>query len=205
MSTKQKGTIMKKAKTELTADAVKAAIKERKPASMTQLAHALGHRGNVSGTLTRKLRGLVPGIDGLLGKVARPAKVGKATKKANVAKLVDKMAKPTAKQTMVHSCGTKGAKYARDPRNPFREGSSYGTVFDILASYPNGIEKEMLVRLVATETGKTIVRAGYDCQVVLSARPNEDGLNNNDSPRNRSCRPGYWVKRENGHVQLMVD
>lgn len=195
---------MMKAKTGLTAEAVRKAIHEGKPSSMTKLAHMLGHKGSVSGTLTKKLRALVPGIDELLT-ANPPANGGKTTSKAKAAKVATKTAKAPAQQNRAKSCGAKGGKYVRDPRNPFREGSSYGTVFDILASYPNGIEKEMLVRLVAAETGKTLVRAGYDCQVVLSARPNDDGLNNNDSPRNRSCRPGYWVKRENGHVQLMVD
>ena len=39
----------------------------------------------------------------------------------------------------------------------------------------------------------------------LSEQQIQDGLNNNDSPRHRSCRPGFWVKRTNGHVQLMLD
>ena len=44
-----------------------------------------------------------------------------------------------------------------------------------------------------------------DAEIVLAARPNDAGLNNNEGPRHRSCRPGFWIKRENGHVTLMVD
>lgn len=188
-----------KAKVELTAETVREAIKDGKPTSMTQLAHLLGYKGSVSSSLTKKFRKLVPEIDALL-KGTVPTGTTSAAGKAVTAKAKPKPAKPPPQPA-----GAKAGKYTRDPRNPFREGSSYATVFDILASHRDGMEKEMLVRLVAAQTSKTLVRSGYDCQVVLSARPNDDGLNNNESPRNRSCRPGFWIKRENGHVQLMVD
>ena len=95
-------------------------------------------------------------------------------------------------------------KWSRDPRNPFREGA-YGKCYDILAAHKDGLSREKLVELLAKATAKDLVHAGYDAQVVLSAHANEDGLSNNDSPRHRSCKAGFWIKRTNGHVQLMVD
>lgn len=200
---------MRKAKTELTAENVRKTIEEKKPTSMTQLAHGLGYRGSVSGGLTRKLRVLVPDIDSLLAGKAEPAKGAngdapaprKPPKAGKAAKPAAGDGKPTTGKPDAKAKG----KWPRDPRNPFREGSSYGVCYDILAAHKAGLPKEKLVALLAEATGKDSKRAGYDAQVVLSARPNEDGLNNNDSPRNRSCRPGFWVRRENDHVTLVVD
>lgn len=195
-----------KAKTELTAENVSRTIEERKPTSMTQLAHGLGYRGSVSGGLTRKLRALVPDIDGLLGRAAgtdkgdasaprKPPKAGKAAKPAARDAKPAKV-KPDAK--------AKG-KWPRDPRNVFREGSSYGVCYDILAAHKAGLQKERLAALLAEATGKDLKLASYDVQVVCSAWGNEPGLSRNDGPRNRSARPGYWVQRTDGHVKLMVD
>ena len=47
-----------KAKVELTAEAVRKAIEEKKPTSMTGLAHGLGYKGSVGGSLTKKFRAL---------------------------------------------------------------------------------------------------------------------------------------------------
>jgi hypothetical protein len=209
-----------KAKAELTAESLKAVIIEKKPSSLTRLAHEFGYTGSVSGSLAKKFRLLVPNIDELLKGTANSegqpegdskgkAKVVKALKVVKVAKATAKKPdkKPAKGATMGHvkAGGAKTGKYARDPRNPFREGSSsYGKCFDILAFFPAGLPREELIRLLAAETKKDIKRAGYDAQVVLSAHPNDNGLSNNDSPRHRSCRAGFWIKRTNGHVQLML-
>ena len=206
-----------KAKTELTAESLKVVVESKKPTSLTQLAHELGYTGSVSSTLTRKFRQLVPDIDALLkgsegsatgttgsaGKTEaakdKPAKVKKAAPKA----AAKSTTKPAAKSTKP---AVAQGKWKHDPRNPFRQGSAYALCFDILAAHRDGLPREKLVALLAEATGKDAKHAAYDAQVLLSARPNEDGLNNNDSPcRHRSCRPGFWVKRENGHVQLMID
>ena len=186
-----------KGRIELTADSVKKAIGERKPTSMTQLSQHMGYMGSVSSSLTKKFRALVPDIDALLKVAADAAK----SAKGNKANAVGPKAKKAAKVKPAKVNG----KLARDSRNPFREGSAYASCFDVLAAHRDGMPKVKLVELLAAATGKDIVRAGYDCQVILSAKANENGLSNNDSPRHRSCRPGFWVKRMNGSVQLMVD
>jgi len=209
-----------KAKVELTAESLKAVIESKHPTSLTQLAHFLGYKGSVSSGLTKKFRGLIPDIDALLkgsagtatgttsaaGKTEaakdKPAKAKKATP-TTLAKAAKSTTKPTAKSAK--SVAAQG-KWKHDPRNPFRQGSAYALCFDILAAHKDGLPREKLVALLAAATGKDAKHAAYDAQVLLSARPNEDGLNNNDSPcRHRSCRPGFWVRRENGHVKLMVD
>jgi len=155
---------------------------------MTQLAHQLGYKGSVSSSLTRKFRQLVPDIDSLLA-TNKPAMGGEAdaTGKAKAAKPV--------KRT--------GGKWPRHQQNPFRVGS-YGTAFDILAAHPTGLPREKLISLLAKSTGKDLTKAGFDAQVVLSARCNDPGLNPFQGPRNRSCRFGFWVERVNGHVKLVL-
>ena len=201
-----------KAKIELTAEAVKTVIDRDKPKSMTGLAHGLGYQGSVSGSLTKKFRQLFPDIDVLLKRTAEPAKdakdgTGDGDGKAKVA---EQKAIKAPKSKVANGKGKDKpvvkaeGKWLRDPRNPFREGA-YGKCFDILAAHKGGLPREKLVELLAEATAKDVKHAKYDAQVLLSAGPNESGLSNNDGPRHRSCRPGFWVKRINGHVQLTID
>jgi hypothetical protein len=177
-------------RTNLTAEVVRKAIEDGRPTSMTKLAHLLGRKGSVSGSLTKRLRALVPEIDKLLKGDARTV-VSEADNPASVGK-AKKQPKPAAEN------------WPRHPRNPFREGS-YGTCFDILAAHPGGLRRDLLVELLAQATGKDYRHAGYDAQVVCSASgaAGED-LNPFEGPRNRSCRFGFWVKRENSHLQLVL-
>lgn len=204
-----------KAKVELTAETVRKAIEEGKFSSLTGLAHSLGYKGSVSSTLTRKLRALVPDIDAMLKANAAPVegkekgdagKTGPTGTKAK--KATNKAAKGKGKAKPAAKSAVKGGKWPNDPRNPFvRPSSAYHVAFNILAAHPAGLPREKLVEHLAAATGKDLKHAGYDAQVLLSAHGNSDepGLSRNDGPRHRSCRPGFWVKRENGHVTLMVD
>ncbi len=182
----------KKTKVVITAESVRQAISDGLPASMTQLAHQLGYSGSVSSSVTRKFRQLVPDIDGLL---AANKLAGGKTDKTEAS--TGKSAKPTAKAK------GKGSKWPRHPQNFFREGS-YGTAFDILASHPAGLPREKLVELHGKATGKDIQHAAFDCQVVCSARKNDDGLNVFEGPRNRACRNGFYIERQNSHVRLVL-
>lgn len=120
-------------------------------------------------------------------KTAKPAKAGKTAKAE----------KPVAKVA-------KG-KWPHDARNPFRAGSSYATCFNILAANRSGLTRSELVQHLAKAEGKDLVHAGYDCSVLMSAKPNEKGLSNNDSPRHRSCRSGFYIVRTGDQLKLMVD
>jgi len=188
-----------KTKAVLTVDSVMKVIVAKQPSSLSQLAHFLGYKGSVSSTVTRKLRGLIPDIEALIKGTANSN--GKVAK---VSKVIVKPAKGATSGT-VKAVGAKAGKYAHDPKNPFkRQGSSYSVCYDIMSSFPNGLNKDELIRLLAAETKKDLKLAGYDAAVLLSAHPNDDGLSNNDSPRHRSCRPGFWIKRTNNYVQLMT-
>jgi hypothetical protein len=91
------------------------------------------------------------------------------------------------------------SKYARHPQNPYRQGSGYGLVFDILASHKEGLRRDVLVKLYSQESGKDEKKgAMWDSTVVLS------GSESNTGKRHRSAREGYWVKKTNDHVMLMV-
>jgi len=191
-----------KTKVELTAESLKAVIDEKCPSSLTRLSHEFGYKGSVSGSLAKKFRALLPGIDAMLegtansnGKPETMVGNGKGAKNKTTKGAVAAKGKPIAKEI---------GKWPRDPRNVFRPGA-YGTCFDILARHPTGLQKEKLIELLAEATGKDVKHAAFDAQVLLSAKANDNGLSNNDSPRHRSCRPGFWVRRENGHVQLMLD
>jgi len=90
------------------------------------------------------------------------------------------------------------SRYQRHPQNPFRPGSSYGLIFDILATRKDGIGRDELIRLLRKETGKDVKRVAYDLAIILSARESPA------SARHRSCKDGFWVKREWHHYTLML-
>jgi hypothetical protein len=185
---------------DLSAAVVRKATDDGKFSSLTGLAHSLGYKGSVSSTLTKRLRGLLPDIDALI-MAHKPTKGGEVevgTGKAAKAKA--SKPKPAAKAT----CKSSGGKWPRHPANKFREGSSYGTCFDILAAHPDGLPREKLIDLLAKTTGKDPKRAAFDVQVVCSARMNDEGLNAFEGPRNRSCKHGFYVERINGHVKLVL-
>jgi hypothetical protein len=186
---------VKKAKAEITAEAVRAAIGRDKPRSLTGLAHSLGYKGSVGSDLTRKFRALFPDIDVLLKRTAESAR-GDAPASGKPPKAKpEKVAKPVAK----------AGKWTRHAQNPFRAGSAYGTCFDILAAHPDGMTREMLIERLAAATKSDLTHSSYNAQVVLSARGSAGpNLNPFEGPRNRSARFGYWVKRENSHVQLVL-
>jgi hypothetical protein len=189
---------------ELTAEAVLEAVKSG-ATSLTGISKALGlGKGSVSGSTAKEIRALVPDVEDRLA-ANKASKGGTADVKADAKVKPVKAAKvKPVKAAKSAKVPLKAGKWPHDSRNPFREGSSYAICFNILAANKAGLAKEKLVELLAEATGKDIKHAGYDAQVLLSAHPNDNGLSNNDSPRHRSCRPGFWIQRTNGHVKLMV-
>ena len=122
-------------------------------------------------------------------KPTKALKAPKATKAAKPAKTA-KSAQPAKAAPQFKS------SFPRSAANPFRAGSSYGVVFDVLAAHPEGISRGMLVIEVGKATGKDSKHAGYDCDVLLSAK--EDGS------RHLSCRQGFWIERVNDHLKLHI-
>ncbi len=187
----------RKSKIEITEEFVRKAIEDGKLTSMTQLAHEFGYNGSVSSSLTKKFRQLAPDVDALLAAnklaIGNTGKVSKARKPPKP-KSSSKSAKAKAKS----------GKWPHCPSNPFRQGA-YGICFDILAAHPDGLPRQKLIELLAKATGKDLTKAAFDVQVICSARGEAgEGLNPFEGPRNRSAHFGYWVKRDNSHVQLML-
>jgi hypothetical protein len=129
-----------------------------------------------------------------LGKAGKPP----ATKPPN-AKKDGQKGQPEA------VAGKAEGRFPRDPRNPFRQSSAYGICFDILAVHPDGLPKKEWIRLLAEAMGKAEKLAGYNCQVLMTAKPNADGSNSNSSPRHRACRPGFFITRHGDSVKLGLD
>jgi len=121
---------------------------------------------------------------------------------------VTKVAKPATPATPVKPAkAMKAAKatvaksnYAQHAKNPFRNGTAYAACFNIMGSFGRkGCSKEEIVKLLAKDRKSDLKHAYYDCQVLLSAKDSNTGS------RHTSCREGFWVKRENDHVVLMID
>jgi hypothetical protein len=113
---------------------------------------------------------------------------------SNMAKKANRKSKSAVKRTK-----KKVAKKNQFPRaegNPFREKSSYGVAFDILAKHKEGLPRQKLIELLATATGKSTTKASFDVSVILSAKQSPTG------PRHRSCREGFWIQRETDHCTL---
>ena len=188
----------KQAKVEVTAESIRKAIQIGGADSFTQIAHMLGFKGSVSSSLTKKIRDLVPDASALMA-VVRGTKGSKADQPIKVVKL-SKADIQKAKRLQ-----TKGKLPPRHPANKFREGSSYGICFDLLAEAGGaGLPRERLIALLAKATNKDIQHAAFDAQVVCSARKNDDGLNPFEGSRNRSCKMGFYVERTNGHVKIVL-
>jgi hypothetical protein len=126
---------------------------------------------------------------------ANPKETGMSKKSASKKHKTAKTKRP--KQNQGSKPKTKGM-VPRVSSNPFRDGSSYGVGYDILASHKEGLPRQKFVELLAKATGKSTKRAGFDAAVVLSAKDGPTG------PRHPSCREGYWVIRENDHVVLRL-
>ena len=86
--------------------------------------------------------------------------------------------------------------YPRASANPFREGSSYAIVFDVLHAHPDGISKGQLVQEVAKICKLDERHSTYNCDVLQSAKQ--------DGSRHQSCRGGFYVEKTNSHLILHV-
>lgn len=166
-------------------------LKEKNPTSLTELGRELGW-GTISGSQTKRIRTILPDLEGLLKKNVALKELDAPKKPSTVAKKAPKKPKVAHKVT--------SSKYPRHPQNVYREGSGYALCFDILASEKGGWRRDELVAAYAKESGKEIGKgATWDTAVILSA------TDSNTGPRHRSARDGYWVRKEENHVTLVVD
>jgi len=99
-------------KREVTKESIGRIMRAKKPASISQLARHLGYRGSPSGSLTKKIRKLMPGIDKVLKMNAAVEEVAGAGRKQAARK--------------------KGKACPRPECSPFRKGTLYDAVFSFL-------------------------------------------------------------------------
>lgn len=135
-----------------------------------------------------------------VGKTVKSAKPVKLSKPVKSATKPTKPAKPIKAGKKAETAEkTNGKNYPRHALNPFRLNSSYAKVFDVFSSFKNGVRRDELLTKVAEAIGKDLKHAAYDLAVILSAKDSNTGS------RHRSCAEGFWVKRENDHLTLMID
>lgn len=92
-------------------------------------------------------------------------------------------------------------KWPRVTKNPFRPYSSYGKAVDILAAHPEGLHKEEFLKLYAKEVEKDMKHSTYDLAVILSTCKSASPT----GPRHKSCREGFYVVRQNDHLQIRFE
>lgn len=82
----------------------------------------------------------------------------------------------------------------RHPQNPFRNGSGYGVLVDLIVWASPGILKEPLLNMFCAVTRKSRIRATFDLSVIESAQPGKR--------RHKSCRTGFEITKENGFYSI---
>lgn len=183
--------------TAITKEAVETAI-AKGAVSISGVWKALGGKGNISGSTTKKIRVLVPDIqDRLDSNKKKPTDIPGVPKEPSAP--VTPTTKPAKDAKPKEAMPIRKSKFPRHPQNPFRNGSAYAICFDIMAAHPDGIARDKLLPLLGKETDKDEKHAAYDLSVLLSAKESPTG------PRHRSCREGFWVKKEHQHYSLMLD
>ena len=173
---------------EINAETIKKAL-ESKPASLTSLWKALGGSGSVSGSVSKKMREAVPGIEAILAE----NKAGTAKAKGQVVSPKAKRAQKAEKKPVKTAAKT---GIPRHPKNPFRLGSGYGLLVDLIANAGSkGIGKEDLLKAYCKATGKDIVHAKYDLAVINSASETSD-------KRHRSCADSFTILKETDNYRI---
>lgn len=175
-------------KIQIDAESISKALADGKPTSLTGLWKAItGKKTSVPGSVASKIREMVPDIMDRLT-ANKPEGTSASMQKTKPARQ-DK--KPTPKST-----GFKSTKFPRHEKNPFRPGSGYGLLTDIITSAgSNGIAKDEVIKAYCKITGKDETHARYDLAVILSA--------STDSERkHRSCRDGFSVLREGDNLRI---
>ena len=172
-----------KRRRELTKERILKAL-ESGATSLSELNRKMGGSGNIPWSTSRRIKELVPDIqtrleaNRALGK--KPQAVTAKSRRPD---------RPSGKSRP-------SGQWTRHAKNPFREGSSYATAYDIVAAHPRGLRKDEWVELFCKATGKDLKHARYDLAVLLSAKESAT------SQRHRSCRDGFWMERDNDHVRL---
>jgi len=83
--------------------------------------------------------------------------------------------------------------------NPFRTGTSYYHIYNVLSAHPQGVSREMLIDKVCKLTKKTTRHIGWDVSIVCSA--DQDG---SAHPSVKSKSDIYYVQKLNNYYRLIL-
>lgn len=165
-------------KTELSKEKIVEILESKSPRTLTEVYRLLGGV-KLSGSVAGKMRFLVPDISERLAK----NKGGDPLKPEAVAKpRKPKVLQPEEAES-----------------TPYRKGSAYSKVYQILAEHPDGISRTDLIREAARRCKKPASRSAFDVAVVVSPRESCTG------PRHRSARESYFVKVEGSCFTLRTN
>ena len=158
-------------KIEITREFIEKALSDQKQTSLTSLYKTItAKKTSVPGSVAAKMRELVPDI---MERLAENKKLS-----------------PTKSESAAKSRKNKTLKQGDAIATPYREGSAYSQVYQILMEHPDGISRADLIREAARRCKKPASRSAFDVAVVVSPRESCTG------PRHRSARDGYYVKVE---------
>ena len=174
-------------KIELNQQKIIIALETRAPKSLTEVFHILGGAGKLSGSVAKMMRELVPGIEERLA--SNKAGEGEAEEKPRATIPKSGKSEKTAKKNSKATC-------PRCDKNPFREGSNYALAFDILAANKDGLPLAEWRERYAKAARKPLKLAGFDTQVLLTAKDTPTG------ERHRSCRDNFYIERQCDHVRI---
>ena len=172
-------------KVELSPQKIIIALESRSPKSLTEVYRILGGTGKLSGTLAAKIRAAVPGIEKIL-----------AENKGKTEKVEGSVEPPKSKPAQKADKKPAKSAVSRHPKNPFRDGSSYGLLLDLIsAAGSKGIGKETLLAEFCRISGKDLQHAKYDLAVINSASETSER-------RHRSCADGFTILKETDNYRI---
>lgn len=179
-------------KVEINQQKIIIALESRNPKSLTEVYRILGGK-KLSGAEANRIRHACPGIEQVLAQ-NKAAWTLKAEEKAIAEKPTLQTSGKSKKPAKGRSKASK-AKVPRHPKNPFREGSGYGLLLDLIANAGSkGIGKEDLLKAYCKATGKDLIHAKFDLSVINSG---EAGRN-----RHRSMKDNVTIIRESDNYQV---
>ena len=178
---------------QLNAESISKALESTKCTSLTGLWKALGGSGSVSGSASKRMREAVPGVEAILAE--NKANAGSVKSERPV---VSPKAKRSPKADKKPAKASKKSAIPRHPKNPFREGSGYGLLVDIIADAgADGIGKETLLKKYCRLKNKSEKLARYDLAVINSGVAG--------GTRHRSMRDGVTVIKDMDNFRIRFD
>ena len=146
-------------KLELSKENIEGILEAKRPKSLTEIYRHLGGVGKLSGSTGKQMRTLVPDIE----KVVAGNRAGKGKGEPRETLRTSGKSKKPGRQPSAKN------EIPRHPKNPFRAGSGYGLLIDLIAhAGEKGIGKEVLLDQYCRLKKKPMQLAKYDLSVINS-------------------------------------